>query len=394
MEPPSLATAFAVARLVQARTSQAVTQAQQKCKQLEVEVEQLRAAAAVPPAPQLPLLQVVAEGEPAESSLPGQCCRDALQRQMCSLAAWHEAAGVLPPDLQAVLAKAHRYAVLCQLQQGPGGVSLLAGAVLERSPVRALLELASDILQTQAMDATAPPSEQRGRVSKLTAAHDRLLLAACTCLARLCDLPIQTVLPSDYGDLQHFCAYVLRLAAEQPLQCAADLAASGTRGKQQQERQEAPQAGPPTPRDHAAPSQACAQLAQQVLGVLRQSACTGAVLLRCLAPQTRHCMEALAAAITGEHLAGCPGTGMSGSCSALDGASSTARDGARQLAGAEAAEEGRLLHEFMQLSQQLSLGMRLLPHWVQALESCSDGFLQVCGNGEFVWQALGVWPCI
>jgi hypothetical protein len=379
MELPSLATALAVARLVQARTSKAVTEALPKLRELEVEVEQLRAAAAAPPAPQPPLLQVVADIEAPTDSMPGPADRDALQRQICSLAMWHEAAAALPPDLQPVLARAQRYALLCQLQQASSSSGLLAGALLERSPIRALLELAIDILQTHAsaLGATSTPSEQNGRSMKLTAAHNELLLAACACLVRLCDLPGKAALHSDYSDLQQFCALVLQLAAAPALEHVVDMGTPGHQVQQQQEQPEAPQPGLPELNGQAALPQACAQLAQQVLGVLRQSASAGTVLLGCLAPQTRDCMGALVAAITGEHLLGGFMTGLSGSCSTLGGSSSAMGDPAGQPGWGGEAEERRLLHAFMQLSQQLSLVLRLLPQWMQTLDSCSDGFLQV-----------------
>lgn len=380
--------ALAVAHLLQQRCSAAVAQVQHKCSELEREVEQLRRAAEAPPTqqpPQPPLLQLVAgeEAAPLAAGPPAGADPEALPRQLQSLAMWHQAAAALPPDVRPTLARAQRYLLMCELQRQAaaacGGGGLPAGAVLERTPMVAVLEMAADILHTHAAAAEQPPAGAAAHC-QLSAAHGQLLSAACTCLVHLCEGPGQTALDSDYEALQRFYGMVLQLAAAPPPDPSPALAVD-TPDQQQQATSataaisQALAAGPEAQGEAAAAGldlgQPTCQVAQHVLGVLRQSASAGTVLLSCTAPQTRDCMAALVAAITGEQLLmHCGPSGGGG------GAASSAQQPDAPPDAAGPAEEARLLHAFTQLSQQLSAGLRLLPGWTRAMGLHNDAFMQ------------------
>jgi hypothetical protein len=397
---PSLREALAVAQLLHKRCRAAVQGVQQKCTELEQQVERLQATAAAPPTPpppQTPLVQLLAaqplmpfEGQAAAAQgSSAEADHETLQRQLQSLAVWHRAAASLPPDLQAVLNQVQRYLLLGELAGPSGAGSLPVAALLERTPVRAILELAADILRTHAAAATAAAAAAAAAASptqtttpvpspmsrQLSPAHGRLLEAAAACLVHLCDRPGHTAVEADYADLQHFCTFVLQLAVSPPLTAAPCLAvctpdqqpAAAGRGQPQEQSQGTQAEG------LADLEQPTCQLAQHLLGVLRQSASAGTVLLSAAAPQARSCMAALVAAITAEQLP---------PLSNFDGSLAASCD--QPPGGAEAAaEEARLLHAFTQLSHQLSAGLRLLPLWVSDMGLRNDAFMQV---GACLWQ--------
>ncbi|KAI3438261.1 hypothetical protein D9Q98_000697 [Chlorella vulgaris] len=389
---PSLREALAVAQLLHKRCRAAVQGVQQKCTELEQQVERLQATAAAPPTPpplQTPLVQLLA-AQPLMPSTQAAAAQGSsaeadhktLQRQLQSLAVWHRAAASLPPDLQAVLSQVQRYLLLGELAGPSGAGSLPVAALLERTPVGAILELAADILRTHAAAATAAAAAAAAAAaptptptvvpspmsSQLSPAHGRLLDAAAACLVHLCDRPGHTALEADYADLQHFCTFVLQLAVSPPQTAAPCLAvctpdqqpAAAGRGQPQEQSQGTQAEG------LADLGQPTCQLAQHLLGVLRQSASAGTVLLSAAAPQARSCMEALVAAITGEQLP--PLCNFDGSIAA----SCEQPPGGAEAAG----EEARLLHAFTQLGHQLSSGLRLLPLWVSAMGLRNDAFMQ------------------
>ncbi|KAL4853073.1 hypothetical protein ACK3TF_005858 [Chlorella vulgaris] len=386
---PSLREALAVAQLLHKRCRAAVQGVQQKCTELEQQVERLQATAAAPPTPpplQTPLVQLLAaqplmpfDGQAAAAQgSSAEADHETLQRQLQSLAVWHRAAASLPPELQAVLSQVQRYLLLGELAGPSGAGSLPVAALLERTPVGAILELAADILRTHAAAATAaaaaasptptPTPVPSPMSSQLSPAHGRLLEAAAACLVHLCDRPGHTAVEADYADLQHFCTFVLQLAVSPPLTAVSGLAvctpdqqpAAADRGQPQEQSQGTQAEG------LADLGQPTCQLAQHLLGVLRQSASAGTVLLSAAAPQARSCMAALVAAITGEQLP---------PLSTFDGSLAASCD--QPPGGAEAAaEEARLLHAFTQLSHQLSAGLRLLPLWVSDMGLRNDAFMQ------------------
>ena len=435
--PPSLQQALAVALLLRRRTSAAVAEAQERCTRLEAEADALRSGAVAPD----PLAQVVAPpplgaalpgrhgatqaswaATPAAASLPGDAGLQASQQHE-ALALWHAAATALPPSLQPTLAQAQSYMLLSELQRGgaPGRLPLLAA--LDRTPVRALLELAADILQAHAARTGSSPEVGAGGAAAvvgagtaaaaahpataaaaaavsgaasaasrsathpahqhqyqhqhqhqhhavhLTPAHGALLASAAACIAQLCDRPGEAAAHADFECLQIFCPWLLQLATTP----APSPAAAGAPPQPQQAQQPAsagslaaPAHTAPTPDAAAAPAgtidlrQPASGVAQAVLALLRQSGPAGITLLSCCAPATRDCMLELVEAVLGEQPL--MGAGPGGSAAA---------------AAAAAAEEARLLQRFLALAGQLSAGLRLLPQWAQALSLFDEAFMNV-----------------
>lgn len=414
--PPTLEQALAVALLLRRRTSAAVAEAQERCSRLELEAEALRSGAAVPD----PLAAVVTpplggahSGRPGATqaswaaNVAASPSRDvALQagQQHEALALWHAAAAALPPPLQPTLAQAQRYLLLAELQRGGAPGRLPLDAALDRTPVRALLDLAADIVQAHATPAgglqvgagategagptaaAAPatasaasaasqsamhpsPARQHQPV-QLTPAHGALLASAAACIACLCDRPGEAAAHADFEALQAFCTGLLRLAtAPLPTPDVGAAAAPAAAGPQQHQPASAgslvaPAPTAPSPDAAAAPAgtielrQPTSGVAQAVLAALRQSGTAGITLLACCAPATQGCMLELVEAVLGEQPL-------------------PAAPGGSAAAAAAAAEEARLLHRFMQLSGQLSAGLRLLPQWAQALSIFDEAFMQV-----------------
>lgn len=385
LEPPTLHQVLAVALLLKKRTAAAVSEAQERCTQLERELEALRSATAAAPAPPPPPLAQVTATLPSTQPSAGPPApatpEAALQPAIESLALWHMAAATLPPALQPALAQAQRYLLVGELQRGSLPGRLPVAAALQRTPVRAFLELASDILQTHAAAtgaaAAAAPSplatQQHTRV-QLSPAHGVLLASATACLVHLCDQPGHTVVHSDFETLQRFCGMLLRLAATQSPEPATptpdQLAQPSGQGQ-------CPAAATPEPMPAGAVDlqQPSYGVAQAVLAALRQSASAGIILLSSCAMATRDSMEELVVAVVGEQL-----PPQSGSGGALGSGGSWGQSGRAAAVGA--AEDARLLHRFMQLSAQASAALRLLPQWVEASLFDEPEFYQVGGGGR------------
>lgn len=388
-QPPSLPQALAVALLLRRRCAAAVGEIQARADRQEAELERLRTAAAAPPLPLPPLAQVVAAPPSAAPASSGPHPTAPLEQQMESLALWHQAAAVLPPDLLPALAQAQRYVLLGQLQAATAAGSLPLAAALEHTPVRAFLGLALDILQTHAAGAagvggaaatgstvagaSSPPSDPTP--PQLSAAHAQLLGAACTCLVHLLDRPGQAAVNADYEALQQFGSLLLQAAARpEPA-----LAAVATPDQQ-------PGSGPGPAAAAAKVASLAAtcggaqfdlvqpscQLAAAVLAALRASPTAGLALLSCAAPAARDCMARLVDVVNADPL----GSSGGGLPPALGSGSSG------QPGGTAAEDEAALLHAFTQLSQQLSVGLRMLPQWVASTDVQGGEFMQVRGTGE------------
>lgn len=395
----SLQHALAVALLVRRRCAAAAGEAQARADRQEEELERLRAAAAAPPVPLPPLAQVVAPPLSAGPASPGPRPAVPLDQQMEALALWHQAAAVLPPELQPTLAQAQRYLLLLgQLQAAGQSGSLPLAAALEHTPVRAFLGLALDILQTHAVGAaeaggaaaggdmapgaSSPPSgPTQPMQQQLSAAHAQLLGDACACLVHLLDRPGEAAVNSDYQALQQFGSLLLQATARpEPAVPALPTpnheqgpgpgpAATGAKGA----ASTAPTAAAQF--DLAQPS---CQLAAAVLGALRASRTAGLTLLSCTAPAVRDCMARLVEVVNADPL-GSPGPGSGPAAGGV---------GSAGLGTAAAEEEAALLHAFTQLSQQLSAGVRLLPQWVDSTDEQGGELMQVGAAGQ---AARGWW---
>ena len=420
--PPSLRHALAVAQLLRKRCAAAVAEAQQRSDELQAEVEGLRRASEVPrpPRPPRPPLELLMETPAAKAPPPGMCPAPpppatntgTLHHQQLSLAMWHEAAALLPADLHPALAAAQRYLLLNELHghgHQPGGGRLLACTALEHTPVQALLGLATDVLRAHQAAAApvAPAATQPAAVDALdrpeaavllTAAHGSLLASCCACLVRLCNSPGRGALDPDFAVLQRFCCMVLALAAEPPPSPAtappADTAclpavattqgpgAGATAARNQQASSAAATAAASGKLDLRQPS--CV-VAEFVLAALRQSAPAGIVLLSSAADLTHAALAALVTAVTGEQPSAPCGAAAARAAACGHGGSKGIGSWSGELTGptpvADSADgsagEHRLLHVLAQLSEQLSAGLRLLPHWAQALGSHNDEFMQV-----------------
>jgi hypothetical protein len=210
---------------------------------------------------------------------------------------------------------------------------------------------------------------------QLTPAHAELLEGACSCLPHLCGRPGKTALDSDFHTLKQFCAEVLALATSPslestpalPMQMPAlqTLPVGKAPEGDSKERSQGSSAAPGSAFDL---QQTSAQLAVAVLGALRQSPVAGMVLLSCTAPDTRDCLAALVAAITGEQVLAAPAAAACWPAAVGSEAPLTPGVGG-------AADEACLLHAFASLSEQLSAGLQLLPQWVQTVKH-PDAFMQ------------------
>lgn len=363
---PTLRDALAVALLLKRRCAAAVKGAEERCAQLEAEAGQLRAAASAPPPPPPPqpaLAQLVdhppaAAVSQAASAGPASLSHEALQQQQQSLVLWHQAAAALPPELQPALGQAQRYVLLKELQEASGAGSLPAAAALSRTPVRACTELAADILEAHAAASSAAAA---GASPQLSPAHGQLLAAALDCLVQLCNRPGEAMVNSDLEAVQRFCCLALPLAAAPPAHPTAVPTPdqpSGPSAQQGPGVTPVPATGTPGPADLL--QQPTSQLAEQALAALRRSPRAGITLLCCCAPATLDCLVQLVQAVTGEPL--------QGSASMPGGLP----------AAATPAQEAALLHGVTQLSQQVSVGLRLLPQWMQAAREMEGAhFMQV-----------------
>ncbi|PRW56920.1 hypothetical protein C2E21_3875 [Chlorella sorokiniana] len=392
-QPPSLQQALAVALLLRRRCAAAVGEVQARADQQVAELERLRAAAAAPPVPLPPLAQVVAPPPSPAPASPGPRPAAPLERQMEALALWHQAAAVLPLELQPAMVQAQRYVLLGELQ-GPAaaGTTLPLAAALEHTPVRALLGVALDILQTHAAaaaeagrtaaaDSTAagassPPSDAMQPTQpqpQLAAAHAQLLGDACTCLVHLLARPGQTAVHTDYEALQQFGSLLLQAAArpepalvvvptpdQQPDSAPGPAAAAA----------EAAAPAATTVTSQFDLSQPSSQLASAVLAALRASPTAGLTLLSCTAPAARDCLARLVEVVNADPL-GSSGVGLTPGTGTGSGTG-----GRGQPGGAAAEEEALLLHAFNQLGQQLSVGLRLLPQWVASTDVQGGEFMQ------------------
>lgn len=396
--------ALAVALLLKRRCAAAVSEVQARVDQQAAELERLRTAAAAPPVP-LPLLaQVVAQQPSPATGSSGPCHTAPLQQQLEAVALWHQAAEVLPLELQAALAQAQRYVLLGQLQAPAAAAgSLPLAAALEHTPVRALMGVVLDILQTHAAGAaeaggaagadgsapgaSSPPSSLAQPLqaqTQLSAAHAQLLREACTCLVHLFDRPGQAAVHSDYEALQQLGGLLLQ-AAVRPEPAVAALPTP--------DQQPGPGPGPAAMAAHAAGTAASAaaaqldlaqpscQLAAAVLATLRSSPTAGLTLLSCTAPAVRECVARLVEVVNADPL----DSPVLGLTPALNTSSSG------QPGNAAAEDEALLLHAFTQLSQQLSAGLRLLPQWVASADVQGGEFMQVCLAGASWRGCMAPW---
>jgi len=282
-----------------------------------------------------------------------------------------------------------------------GGLPL--AAALEHTPVRALMGVVLDILQTHAagaaeaggaagaggsaQGASSPPSSLAQPMQaqpQLSAAHAQLLSEACTCLVHLLDRPGQAAVHFDYEALQQLGGLLLQAAAR-PEPAVAALPTP--------DQQPGSGPGPAATAAHAAgtaPSTAAGQfdlaqpscqLAAAILAALRASPAAGLTLLSCTAPAVRECVACLVQVVNADPL-GSPGIGLAPAF----GTSSSGQPG-----GASAEDEAALLHAFTQLSQQLSAGLRLLPQWVASADVQGGEFMQVGLAGASWWGDMAPW---
>lgn len=291
------------------------------------------------------LLSALLEPQPTAASPPVDAAKQ--ESPLQNLLYWQRATELLPPELQGFLGRLQRYLVLKEAREKTGKP---AGAILQRTPLCALLEGISDVME-HSMDTTddslAAPLEQ-----------------CIACLAALSAQPTQAFAATDADSLQHFIAWLLNLLcnpapAEEGAHGSAGEAAGDAPEQHLLDTQNANTTGATSNLEAAGST--LENLVLQVLHHLSSGPGTGLVLLACTTEAVLADLQALAAVITGEL-----GTGTPPPAAAATGEGN----------------ELALLQAVSRLMPLLHTCLRSLPAWTAEVVPADDF---ICSVAAAVW---------